>query len=195
MAFVNENIAKHRLAAQSLDDSALSPNAIAPSSGNTGKCWKTAITSDAISRYRIRLFPAGSVLIPKSGASINLNQRAMLGCDAYVVSHLAIVAPKTERLLPEYLYFWSLAYDPRSQAQTTSLPSLPLLLIKRQLQLRFPPKTNNFELLILYPAPRESSNSGVRRRKKPPPRRDPRLLSTRCRHVPFQDKSFEICKI
>ena len=88
------------------------------------------VNSDAVSRYRLRLFPAGSVLIPKSGASVNLNHRAMLGNDAYVVSHLAIVIPNREKLLPEYLYFWSLAYDPRSQAQTTSLPSLPLSLIK-----------------------------------------------------------------
>lgn len=54
----------------------------------------------------------------------------MLGCDAYVVSHLAVVIPNQERLLSEYLYYWSLSYDPRNQAQTTSLPSLPLSLIK-----------------------------------------------------------------
>ena len=88
------------------------------------------ISTETISKYRLRLFPSGSVLIPKSGASVNLNHRAMLGCDAYVVSHLAVVVPNLERLLPEYLYLWSLSYDPRSQAQTTSLPSLPLSLIK-----------------------------------------------------------------
>ena len=80
------------------------------------------ISTETISKYRLRLFPSGSVLIPKSGASVNLNHRAMLGCDAYVVSHLAVVVPNLERLLPEYLYLWSLSYDPRSQAQTTSLP-------------------------------------------------------------------------
>lgn len=88
------------------------------------------VSLDAVSRYRLRLFPSGSLLIPKSGASVNLNHRAMLGCDAYVVSHLAVIIPDRNRLLPEYLYYWSLSYDPRSQAQTTSLPSLPLSLIK-----------------------------------------------------------------
>lgn len=88
------------------------------------------VSADAISKHRLRLFTAGSVLIPKSGASVNLNHRAMLGCDAYVVSHLAVIVPDRNKLLPEYLYFWSLSYDPRSQAQTTSLPSLPLSLIK-----------------------------------------------------------------
>jgi len=88
------------------------------------------VSADAISKHRLRLFRAGSVLIPKSGASVNLNHRAMLGCDAYVVSHLAVIVPDRSKLLPEYLYLWSLSYDPRSQAQTTSLPSLPLSLIK-----------------------------------------------------------------
>ncbi len=88
------------------------------------------VSQEAIERHRLRLFPVGSVLIPKSGASVNLNHRAMLGREAYVVSHLAVIIPNLEKVLPEYLYLWSLAYDPRSQAQTTSLPSLPLSLIK-----------------------------------------------------------------
>lgn len=88
------------------------------------------VSTETVAKYRLRLFPSGSVLIPKSGASVNLNHRAMLGCDAYVVSHLAVVIPNQERLLSEYLYYWSLSYDPRNQAQTTSLPSLPLSLIK-----------------------------------------------------------------
>lgn len=96
------------------------------------------VSADAVSQYRLRLFPAGSLLIPKSGASVNLNHRAMLGCDAYVVSHLAVVLPDRSKLLPEYLYYWSLSYDPSSQAQTTSLPSLPLSLIKTA-QIPVPP--------------------------------------------------------
>ena len=88
------------------------------------------LTADAIRRNRLRLYPAGTLLIPKSGASINLNHRALLARDAYVVSHLATVVPDTSLVDAEYLYFWSLTYDPRSQAQTTSLPSLPTSLIK-----------------------------------------------------------------
>lgn len=88
------------------------------------------VSAEAIAQHRLRRFPAGTLLIPKSGASINLNHRALLARDAYVVSHLATVSPDASRLLPEYLYFWSLTYDPRAQAQTTSLPSLPTSLIK-----------------------------------------------------------------
>lgn len=84
----------------------------------------------AIRECRLRLYPTGTLLIPKSGASVNLNHRAMLGRDAYVVSHLATIIPDQRKVLPSYLFHWSQRYDPRSQAQVTSLPSLPLSLIK-----------------------------------------------------------------
>jgi len=84
----------------------------------------------AVRECGLRLYPAGTLLIPKSGASVNLNHRAMLGQDAYVVSHLATIIPDRRKVLPSYLFHWSQRYDPRSQAQVTSLPSLPLSLIK-----------------------------------------------------------------
>ena len=61
------------------------------------------LTADAIRRNRLRLYPAGTLLIPKSGASINLNHRALLAREAYVVSHLATVVPDTSRVDAEYL--------------------------------------------------------------------------------------------
>ncbi len=79
---------------------------------------------------RLRLFPKDSILIPKSGASVNLNHRAKLATDAHVVSHLAVVMPDKERVDPEYLFWWSVRYDPRAQAQVTSLPSLKLSILK-----------------------------------------------------------------
>lgn len=88
------------------------------------------LTQEAVARHRLRRFPRGTLLIPKSGASVNLNHRALLGTDAYVVSHLATIIPDATKLDAEYLYYWSLTYDPRHHAQTTSLPSLPTALIK-----------------------------------------------------------------
>jgi type I restriction enzyme S subunit len=55
-----------------------------------------------------------------------------------VVSHLATIVPDISIVDPDYLYFWSLTYDPRDQAQTTSLPSLPTSLIKAA-RLALPP--------------------------------------------------------
>jgi len=45
------------------------------------------ITDEAVQRYRLRKFPAGTIVFPKSGASIRLEKRAILPVDAYIVSH------------------------------------------------------------------------------------------------------------
>ena len=88
------------------------------------------LSTEWVARSRLRLFPRDSILIPKSGASVNLNHRVKLATDAYVVSHLAIVIPDRTMIEPDYLYWWSVAYDPRAQAQVTSLPSLKLSTLK-----------------------------------------------------------------
>ena len=88
------------------------------------------LSAEWVERNRLRLFPRDSILIPKSGASVNLNHRAKLATDAYVVSHLAIVVPDRTKIDPDYLYWWSANYDPRAQAQVTSLPSLKLSTLK-----------------------------------------------------------------
>lgn len=74
---------------------------------------------------RLRLFPKGSVLFTKSGASTLLNQRAMLGSDMYVVSHIAAAIPKDD-ILSEWLYYWLRTVDFAQLAHATTLPSLPL---------------------------------------------------------------------
>lgn len=87
---------------------------------------------------RLRVFPRDSLLIPKSGASVNLNHRAMLAVDAHVVSHLAIAAPHRSAVDPVYLFWWSVHYDPREHAQVTTLPSLKLSVL-RQAEVPLPP--------------------------------------------------------
>ena len=87
---------------------------------------------------RLRVFPRGSLLIPKSGVSVNLNHRAMLAVDAHVVSHLAIAAPHRSVVDPVYLFWWSVHYDPREHAQATTLPSLKLSVF-RQAEVPLPP--------------------------------------------------------
>ena len=88
------------------------------------------LSREWLAQNRLRRFPKDSILIPKSGASVNLNHRAKLGTEAYVVSHLAVVIPDRSKIEPDYLYWWSVSYDPRAQTQVTSLPSLKLSTLK-----------------------------------------------------------------
>jgi type I restriction enzyme S subunit len=73
----------------------------------------------------LKLFPQGSVLFTKSGASTLLNQRVILGRDMYVVSHIAAAIPK-KSILSEWLYYWLRTIDFAYLAHATTLPSLPL---------------------------------------------------------------------
>ena len=88
------------------------------------------LSREWLAQNRLRRFPKDSILIPKSGASVNLNHRAKLSSEAYVVSHLAVVIPDRSKIDPDYLYWWSVRYDPRAQTQVTSLPSLKLSTLK-----------------------------------------------------------------
>jgi type I restriction enzyme, S subunit len=79
----------------------------------------------ALSQHRLRLWPVNSLLIPKSGASVAINKRALLREPSYVVSHLAVVLPG--RLLdPEFLYFFTTSIDMARFALDSSYPSLKL---------------------------------------------------------------------
>lgn len=72
----------------------------------------------------LKLFPKGTILFPKSGASILLNHRAMMGVDAYVSSHLATIIPEWIKILPKFLYHLLVSFDAKKLVGDQSYPSL-----------------------------------------------------------------------
>ncbi|MBM4462173.1 MAG: hypothetical protein FJ012_02405 [Chloroflexi bacterium] len=74
---------------------------------------------------KLRLVPKGAVLFTKSGMSTLLNQRAILGRDMYVVSHIGIAMP-LGRIPSEWLYYWLKTVDFKELTHATTLPSLQL---------------------------------------------------------------------
>ncbi len=99
--------------------------------GNPDMAYSTdRLSPDWLAGNRLRLFPKHSTLIPKSGASVNLNHRAKLATDAHVVSQLAVVMLDKSGIDPDHLFWWSVHYDPLAQAQVASLPSLKLPILK-----------------------------------------------------------------
>ncbi|HHW63635.1 MAG TPA: restriction endonuclease subunit S [Rhodocyclaceae bacterium] len=98
-------------------------------SANSGSVYLTD-TRDRVplataEKLRLRRWPRGSLLFPKSGASALLNHRCLLGKDAYVVSHLAIITPG-ELINPEFLYWWSKAFDAARVIPDPSYPAIRL---------------------------------------------------------------------
>lgn len=85
----------------------------------------------------LKLFPKGSVLFTKSGASLLLNQRAILGRDMHVVSHIGVAVPGP-RITSEWLYYWLRTIDFADIAHGANMPSLPLARVK-QVRLPVPP--------------------------------------------------------
>lgn len=83
------------------------------------------VSPAAIEKLRLRRWPKGSLLLPKSGASALLNHRCLLGQDACVVSHLAILVPG-ELIEPEYLYWWSKSFDAARIIPDPSYPAIRL---------------------------------------------------------------------
>lgn len=83
------------------------------------------LSDAAVDQLRLRTWKRNSLLLPKSGASALLNQRALLGVDACVVAHLAVLSP-SEQLHHEYLYWWSIAFDAARVVPDLSYPSIRL---------------------------------------------------------------------
>lgn len=87
-----------------------------------------SITNDklndiALKENSLKLFPAKTILFPKSGASTYLNHRVMMGVEGYVSSHLACIIANTEFVVPEFLYLMLCQIDAKSLTEG-AYPSL-----------------------------------------------------------------------
>jgi len=72
----------------------------------------------------LKLFKKDSILFPKSGASSLLDHRAILGCDGFVSSHLAVITPDVTKVLPKFLFYLLVKFQGRSIASNDGYPSI-----------------------------------------------------------------------
>jgi len=80
----------------------------------------------------------GTIIFPKSGAAITTNNRAILGIDAYIVSHLAAVKPKENIAETFFVFYWLSLIDMVQYMDNIGYPSLKLSTISR-IQIPLPP--------------------------------------------------------
>ncbi len=88
------------------------------------------ITDEAVKKYKLKKYKSGTIVFPKSGASIYLEKRAMLPVDAYIVSHLCAVNSAQEDVDQEFL-FYGLKQIPLSKEKADGYPTLNLSEVKR----------------------------------------------------------------
>jgi type I restriction enzyme S subunit len=77
----------------------------------------------------LRLFPKGTILFPKSGASTFLNHRVMLDADGFVSSHLATIVADESHALAKYLLYFLATIEAQDLVQDHAYPSLNLPVI------------------------------------------------------------------
>ena len=88
------------------------------------------ITDEAVKKYKLKKYKAGTIVFPKSGASIYLEKRAVLPVDAYIASHLCAVN-SAQRDVYQYFLFYSLKHILLSKGKADGYPTLNLSEVKR----------------------------------------------------------------
>lgn len=97
-----------------------------------------SVSQEAIEKFGFKIFPKGSILVPRSG-SVYKNHRAILRADAAVVSHIAILLSREESVLSPYLYAFLCFIDmSRWAKKTTGLDSITFKAI-RDIDVPLPP--------------------------------------------------------
>jgi restriction endonuclease S subunit len=95
------------------------------------------ITEKAVKDYKLKLFSKGTIVFPKSGASIYLEKRAILPLNAYIVSHLCAVNPNKNIILQNFLFYF-LINKKLAQKKADAYPTLNISEIKKVI-ISFPP--------------------------------------------------------
>jgi type I restriction enzyme S subunit len=96
------------------------------------------VNERAVQEHHMVLARKGTILFPKSGAALEKNHRAILGVDAYIVSHLAAVEANPEKVDNEFLFWWLCRIDMASLNPNPGYPSIRLEEIKN-LTIPLPP--------------------------------------------------------
>ena len=84
------------------------------------------VNQKAVDEKKLRLFPVGTILFPKSGASTFLNHRVLTSEPSYVASHLAGIVCDTKKVLRKYVYHLLCQVDAREITPDQDYPSLRL---------------------------------------------------------------------
>ncbi|MEM3112620.1 MAG: restriction endonuclease subunit S [Candidatus Anstonellales archaeon] len=95
------------------------------------------ITDEAVKKYKLKLYQKGTIVFPKSGATVYLEKRAQLPFDAYIVSHLCAVHSNSKNLDQKFLYF-VLLKSKFAEKKGDGYPTLNLSEIK-QIPIPLPP--------------------------------------------------------
>jgi type I restriction enzyme S subunit len=138
--------------------------------GRSGRTTDLSDTKDKVNELAVRELPLklaqkGTILFPKSGAAILTNSRAILGIDAFIVSHLAGVEVEKRKADPYWVYLWLCMVDMKSYTENPSYPSLRLSRIK-EIAIPLPPLDEQRRIVVKMEALMERVREAKRLRIK-----------------------------
>lgn len=112
------------------------------------------ITDNAINDYRLSLYSKGTIVFPKSGASVYLEKRAILPTDAYIVSHLCAVISNEESVLQHFLFYVLISLK-LAKKKASGYPTLNLSEVK-QIKIPLPPLPEQKKIAAVLSAVQET---------------------------------------
>ncbi|MGF6172812.1 restriction endonuclease subunit S [Ensifer sp. 4252] len=87
------------------------------------------VSPKTVDQYRLKLFPAGTIVFAKSGMSAKLGRVYRLEGNAYLVSHLAALLPNPSKADERFLFYYLQMYPPSDLIQGDGFPSIKTSLI------------------------------------------------------------------
>lgn len=105
------------------------------------------LSSKALNDCHLVFARTGTVLFPKSGAAVATNNRALLACDGYIVSHLMALEPN-EFVMSEWLYYAVCNIDMIKYSDNTGYPSLKQS-VAAKIEIPLPPLNEQHRIIAL----------------------------------------------
>lgn len=96
------------------------------------------VNNIAVEKLKLKKAGKGTIIFPKSGAAITTNNRAILGKDAFIVSHLAALKPKEGVADSYFIYYWLCLTNMINYLENPGYPSLKLSVISK-ISISLPP--------------------------------------------------------
>jgi restriction endonuclease S subunit len=86
--------------------------------------WNHSVSRAVLRELKGEAYPKGTVIFPKIGAAIATNKKRILTRDSTYDNNVMGIIPNKERLLPDFLHTYLLAFDLSRWASESQPPSM-----------------------------------------------------------------------
>jgi type I restriction enzyme M protein len=86
--------------------------------------WNHSVSRKVLRELKAEAYPKGTVIFPKIGAAIGTNKKRILTRDSTYDNNVMGIVPDAERLLPDFLHTYLLAFDLSRWASESQPPSM-----------------------------------------------------------------------